>query len=164
MRLARLAILLGLSAVALSTVAVPKQKTTITGWIIAYRPIDRVPQATSAIPNRELFLFQLEDQRQHNNPAIVKIDYGYSGNSEVTEQLLHEALTLRVKVKRSSGCDQSFSDFLSNIPKGKDEQSGMEVLNGIAFVERFKNIELAPDLMLKCYIAQKGEIQVVGDK
>jgi hypothetical protein len=40
----------------------------------------------------------------------------------------------------------------------------MEIVNGIAFVERFKTIELDPDLMLKCYILGNGEIQVLGDK
>jgi hypothetical protein len=40
----------------------------------------------------------------------------------------------------------------------------MEILNGIAFVEKFKNTGLAPDLMLKCYSVEKGEIQVLKDK
>lgn len=164
MRLARLATLLVLSAIALSVVAMAKQKPTIVGWIVAYRPIDRSRQATSTTLNRELFLFEVEDEKRDKNPSIVKIDYGHSGYSEVTEQLLQEALPLRVKVKRNSFCDQSYSDFLLSIPKGKDEESGMEVMNGIAFVEKFTNIEIAPDFMLKCYIVEKGEIQVLGTK
>jgi hypothetical protein len=164
MRLAKLAVLLVLSTVALSAIAMAKQKTTITGRIVAYRPIDRTPLAASASLIKELFLFEFEDQKQDKNPTVVKIDYEHFGHSEITEQILQDALTLRVKLKRSSICDQSYTEFLSSVPKGKDEESGMEIVNGIAFVERFKTIELDPDLMLKCYILGNGEIQVLGDK
>lgn len=164
MRLAKLAVLLVLSTVALSAIAIAKQKTTITGWIVAYRPIDRTPLAASATLIKELFLFEFEDQKQGKNLTVVKIDYEHFGHSEITKQILQDALPLRVKLKRSSICDQSYSEFLSSVPKGKDEESGMEIVNGIAFVERFKAIELDPDFMLKCYILENGEIQVLGDK
>lgn len=162
MRLARLVVLLVLCAAALSAVAMAKKTTMIKGWIVAYRPIDRVAQATSGTLNRELFLFEIEDHKQGKNPTVVKIDYGHFGYSEITEQILQEALPLRVRVKRSSTCDQSYSEFLASVPRGKDEASGLEIENGIAFVGKFKNIAIAPDLILKCYAVEKGEIQVFG--
>jgi hypothetical protein len=164
MRLARLTVLLVLSAAALSAVAMVKQKTTITGRIVAFRPIDRIAQADSSARNEEIFLFEIENQKQGKNPTVVKIDYKHFAHSEISEQMLQGALSLKVKVKRSASCDQSYSELLSSVPKGWDEKSGMEIERGIAFVEMFKNIELAPELILKCYIVEKGDFQVLRDK
>jgi hypothetical protein len=102
---------------------------------------------------------EIEDQQRDKNPTVVKIDDGHFGYSGITGQILPEALHVRLKVKRSSICDQSYSEFLSSVQSGKDEESGMEIGDGIAFVEKFKNTELAPDLMLKCHSVEKGEIQ-----
>jgi hypothetical protein len=162
MHLTRIKILSLLSVIAFSVVANAKQKPVITGRIVAYRSIDRVERVTTTARQEEFFLFEIEGRKQGIRPAIVKLDYEHPGDSEVTEQTLQRALPLTVAMKRSRTCDQSYSDFLSSIPTVKDEKSGVEIMRGITFAEKFKKIELSPDLMLKCYVVEKGGIKIAG--
>jgi len=150
------------SVIAFIIVANAKQKPAITGRIVAYRPIDRIERVTTTTRHEEFFLFEIEDRKQGKHPAIVKIDYEHPGDSEVTEQTLQRALPLTLAVKRSPICDQSYSEFLSSIPTVKDEKSGVEIVRGITFAEKFKKIELSPDLMLKCYVVGKDGIKIGG--
>ena len=160
MHLGRLKIFSLLFVIAFSVVANAKQKSVITGRIVAYRSIDRIERVTASTRQEEFFLFEIEDGKQDVRPAIVKIDYEHSGDSEVTEQTLRRALPLTVAVTRSPFCDQSYGDFLSSIPTVKDEKSGVEIMRGITFAEKFKKIEISPDLMLRCYVAGKGGIKI----
>jgi hypothetical protein len=164
MRLAKLTVLLVLSATVLSAVTKGRQKATIIGRIVAFRPIDRIAQAAPFARNKQLYLFEIEDQKKEKNPTIVKIDYGFIGSSEITDRILQEALPLKMSVMRSTGCDQSYSEFLSSVPSLKDEKSGREIERGIAFVKKFRDVELEPDLPLKCYKLEKGGIQILGGK
>jgi len=162
MRLAKLKILWLIVVIAFSVGANAGRKPVITGRIVAYRSMDRIEHVTTASRHEEFFLFEIEDPKQGTHPIIVKIDYEHSGDSEVTEQTLQSAVPLTVTVKRSPVCDQSYSDFLLSIPTIKDENSGVEIMRGITFAEKFKKIELSPDLMLKCYAVEKNGIKIGG--
>ena len=152
-----LSVLVGVVAIG----ATPKRTTTITGRIIAYRPVDRVSQAASFAPNVEIFLFQLEGSRDSKARVIVKIEYRHFGYSNITQDILERAPRLSLKVKRDRACDESYGHFLEVAPLMREEKSGDLALGGITFLEQFKAIKPSPDAVLRCYSLEAGGIQVL---
>ena len=128
--------------------------------MIAYRPVDRVAQVASFVPNLEIFLFELETHGGVKTGAIVKLEYRHFGYSDITEQVLDNATHLTLRVKRNRAGGDSYGHFVASAPSMREENSGKVAVGGVTFLDQFKDLKPPPDTVLKCYLLGLGGIEI----
>jgi hypothetical protein len=148
----------------------------VKGRIVAFRPFDRAVQAPSFIPNREVFLLQLDSPNHDRKSKIIKIDYRHFDPSDITPEILKRSPLLKVRVTRNRSCDEDYGHLVSNAPviemldniseveKLDDPSTRRKAIEPIRFTAGFDDTSLSPDLKLKCYALEKGNFQVVYEK
>lgn len=156
-------ITLPLVAEALVAARTPSHKETITGRIVAYRPLDRVIQAASFILNREVFLFEIQPSKRREKPRIVKIEYVHFGFTDIANEMLDNSTVLKLKVRRDQSCDETYSHFVSTAPEYRDKESGALTFKGVEFVKGSSRIALAPETKLPCYSLEKSDFEVIPE-
>jgi hypothetical protein len=159
--------ILGLiTLLAIPTVSVDAyhRATVIKGHIIAFRPVDRDFQLPSFVRNREVFLFLPASSNVAPESTVTKLVYDHSEYSKVTNEMLDSMQMLRVLAQRDSACDETYRTFLSNAPRVKFEDSSDEIVGGVEFVSKFKDMKLSPDFVLKCFTTGENQIRVEPSK
>lgn len=158
------AICLAFQTATLIIVASPPPKLTrITGRIIAYRPVDRVAQVVSYSPNKETFLLATDPSSKTSKPTIIKIVYTHFGYSEIDDDILNKGVLLTMKMSRNKKCDESYAHFVSTsrvMTIVDDKSERQETSKPIIFTDGFNGASLVPDLSLKCYDLEKGNLTV----
>jgi hypothetical protein len=154
-------ITLPLIAEALVAGRTPAHSETITGRIVAYRPLDRIIQMASFVPNRELFLFEVQASNPRTKPYIVKINYSHFGFTDITNEMLDNSTLLKLNVRRDQSCNETYSHSVSTAPEYRDKESGALTFKGIEFVTGSSRIALAPETKLPCYSLEKSDFEVI---
>lgn len=157
----RVACVLIIPLVALGFVSTRKSK--FVGRIVAYRPGDRISQVASFSPNKEVFLFKIENSKTRKRPQFVKIEYRHFGITNISQATLEATPLLALKATRDESCDQTYDQFVSTAPTLRQEGSDKGLINGITLIEGFKDLKMAPAMILRCYVIGKGDLQVLGN-
>ena len=137
--------------------AAARHNTRVNGRVIAFRPYDRMIQFSSFVTNEEVFLFEMLTARGQRR--TIKVRYRHVGVSEITEQILEQALPLKLELERDRACDETYSQFVSSAP-GLRDQSGETWASGIRFVEAFKDVKPPEELKLDCYLLPRGHVHL----
>jgi hypothetical protein len=157
----RVACVLVIPLVALGLASTRKSK--FVGRIVAYRPADRISQVASFSPNEEVFLFEIEDGKTRKRPQIVKIEYRHFGITNISQETLEATSLMILKAKRNASCDQTYDQFVSTAPTLREQGSENGFISGVSFIEKFKDLRIASEEILRCYVIEKGDLQILGN-
>ena len=118
---------------------------------------------SSFVPNRELFLFEVQAANRKQKQRIVKINYSHFGFTDITNEMLDNSTLLELKVRRDQSCNETYSHFVSTAPEYRDKESGALTFKGIEFVKGSSRIALAPETKLPCYSLEKSDFEAIPE-